>query len=120
MSMTLMTLIVASSPWGDAYRHLWETPIRIGAGHYALELSVHAWVNEGLMALFFLLVGLELKREILVGELASLRHAALPVMGAIGGMLAPAVIYLLLNPSGPEHAGWGIPMATDIAFAVGF
>jgi NhaA family Na+:H+ antiporter len=119
MSMTFMTLIVASSPWGDAYRHLWETPVRLGIGHYAIGLSLHAWVNEGLMALFFLLVGLELKREIMVGELASLRNAALPVMGAIGGMLVPAFIYLLLNPSGPAHAGWGIPMATDIAFAIG-
>ncbi len=119
MTMTLVTLIVANSPWGDAFRHFWEIPIRIGAGRYALELSLHAWVNEGLMALFFLLVGLELKREIMVGELASLRHAALPVMGAIGGMLAPALIYLSLNPTGPAHAGWGIPMATDIAFAVG-
>lgn len=119
MVMTLLTLIVASSPWGDAYRHLWETPLRIGIGHESLAMSLHAWVNEGLMALFFLLVGLELKREIMVGELASLRNAALPVAGAIGGMLAPAVIYYLFNPSGEASAGWGVPMATDIAFAVG-
>ncbi len=119
MGMTLLTLIVASSPWGDAYRHLWETPVRIGIGRENMEMSLHAWVNEGLMALFFLLVGLELKREILVGELASLRNAALPVAGAIGGMLVPAIIYYLFNPSGNALAGWGIPMATDIAFAVG-
>lgn len=119
MGMTLLTLIVASSPWGDAYRHLWETPFRVGLGLRTLEMSLHAWVNEGLMALFFLLVGLELKREIMVGELASLRNAALPVAGAVGGMLAPAGIYLLFNPSGPAAAGWGVPMATDIAFAVG-
>jgi len=119
MGTTLLTLIVASSPWGDAYRHLWETPVRVGIGLQNIEMSLHAWVNEGLMALFFLFVGLELKREIMVGELASLRNAALPVAGAIGGMLAPAVIYLLLNSSGPAKAGWGIPMATDIAFAVG-
>jgi len=119
MGMTFLTLIVASSPWGDAYRHLWETSVRFGMGSQNLEMSLHAWVNEGLMALFFLLVGLELKREIMVGELASLRNAALPVAGAIGGMLAPAGIYLLVNSSGPAHAGWGIPMATDIAFAVG-
>jgi Na+:H+ antiporter, NhaA family len=87
ISITLLTLIVASSPWGNAYRHLWETPVRIGIGLHTMELSLHAWVNEGLMALFFLLVGLELKREIMVGELASLRNAALPVAGAIGGML---------------------------------
>jgi NhaA family Na+:H+ antiporter len=119
MGMTLLTLIVASSPWGDAYRHLWETPVRFGISLHNMEMSLHAWVNEGLMALFFLLVGLELKREIMVGELASLRNAALPVAGAIGGMLAPAFIYFLFNPSGLAKAGWGIPMATDIAFAVG-
>jgi Na+:H+ antiporter, NhaA family len=119
MGMTLVTMIVASSPWGDAYRHLWETPVRIGIGSLNMELSFHVWVNEGLMALFFLLVGLELKREIMVGELATLRNAALPVAGAIGGMLMPAVIYHFFNPAGPAAAGWGIPMATDIAFAVG-
>jgi len=119
MCMTLLTLIVASSPWGDPYRHLWEIPIRIGAGSYNIEMSLHVWVNEGLMTLFFLLVGLELKREIMVGELASLRNAALPVAGALGGMLTPALIYFLLNPSGPASAGWGVPMATDIAFSVG-
>lgn len=119
MGITLLTLIVASSPWGDTYRHLWETPVRIGIGLENFEMSLHAWVNEGLMALFFLLVGLELKREIMVGELASLRNAALPVAGAIGGMLAPALIYFLFNSSGPAKAGWGIPMATDIAFSVG-
>ncbi len=119
MVMTLLTLIVASSPWGDAYRHLWDTPVRIGIGPENLEMSLHVWVNEGLMALFFLLVGLELKREIMVGELATLRRAALPVAGAIGGMLAPALIYFLINASGPAKAGWGVPMATDIAFSVG-
>lgn len=119
VSMTLLTLVAASSPWGDDYRHLWETPVRIGVGFHTMEMSLHAWVNEGLMALFFLLVGLELKREIMVGELASLRNAVLPVAGAIGGMFAPAVIYFLFNPSGPASSGWGVPMATDIAFAVG-
>ncbi len=117
--MTLLTLAVASSPWGDAYRHLWETPIGIDIGPHAVKMPLHVWVNEGLMALFFLLVGLELKREIMVGELASLRNAALPVAGALGGMLAPALIYFLLNRSGPASAGWGVPMATDIAFSVG-
>ena len=82
-------------------------------------MTLHAFVNEGLMTLFFLVVGLELKREIMVGELSSFRDATLPVMAALGGMIAPAVIYYAFNPSGPEAAGWGIPMATDIAFAVG-
>lgn len=119
MCMTLVTLIVASSPWGDAFRHAWETPIGIGIGSHIMKMSLHVWVNEGLMALFFLLVGLELKREVMVGELASLSNAALPVAGALGGMLAPAVIYFLFNHSGPASAGWGVPMATDIAFSVG-
>ena len=116
---TLLTLILASSPWGEAYRHIWETPLHIGAGFHTIEMSLHAWVNEGLMTLFFLLVGLELKREILVGELASLRNAALPVAGALGGMIMPALIYFFFNSSGTGAAGWGVPMATDIAFAVG-
>jgi len=119
MAMTLLTFAVASSPWGEAWRHLWETPFRVEIGLYTVGMSIHAWVNEGLMALFFLLVGLELKREIMVGELASLRNAALPVAGAIGGMLAPAAIYILFNPSAPARMGWGVPIATDIAFAVG-
>lgn len=116
---TVLTLILASSPWGEAYRHIWETSLHVGVGFYTVKMSVHAWVNEGLMTLFFLLVGLELKREILVGELASLRNAALPVAGALGGMILPALIYFLFNSSGTGAAGWGIPMATDIAFAVG-
>jgi NhaA family Na+:H+ antiporter len=119
MVMTLLTIIIASSRLGDAYRHIWETPVRFGMGLMNLEMSLHSWVNEGLMALFFLVIGLELKREILVGELASLRLAALPVAGALGGMLVPALIYVAFNPSGPPAAGWGIPMATDIAFSIG-
>jgi len=119
MAMTLLTFTIASSPWGEAWRHLWETPFRVEIGPYTMGMSIHGWVNEGLMALFFLLVGLELKREIMVGELASLRNAALPVAGAIGGMLAPAAVYLIFNPSAPARMGWGVPIATDIAFAVG-
>lgn len=119
MGTTLLTLIIASSPWGEAFRHIWETPLRFGFGFHTIEMSLHKWINEGLMTLFFLLVGLELKREILVGELNSLRSAALPVAGAIGGALVPALIYLLVTPAGEASAGWGIPMATDIAFAVG-
>jgi Na+:H+ antiporter, NhaA family len=116
---TLVALILANSMWGDYVRHLWEQPLHIGIGAWQLKLSLHSWINEGLMTFFFLLVGLELKRQILVGELASFRDALLPAAAAIGGMLMPALIYYVLNPDGPTARGWGIPTATDIAFAVG-
>lgn len=119
MGTTLLTLFIANSPWGPAFHYFWEQPFQIRVGSWQLPLTLHHLVNDGLMALFFLLVGLELKREILVGELASLKDAALPVVAAIGGMLVPALIYQAFNPQGPAAPGWGIPMATDIAFAVG-
>ena len=119
MGATVVALVLANSMWGDHVRHLWEQPLHIGIGAWQLKLSLHSWINEGLMTLFFLLVGLELKREILVGELASFRDALLPVVAAIGGMLIPALIYYGLNPDGPTVQGWGIPTATDIAFSVG-
>jgi len=93
--------------------------ITIGPGDHALALTVHQWINDALMAVFFLLVGLEIKREALAGELASPRHAALPIAGAIGGMVVPAFIYVLTNGGGMASRGWAIPMATDIAFALG-
>lgn len=117
---TVITLLLANSPWGHSIHQFWEQPLVITmGGYFALEKSLHHWVNDGLMVLFFLLVGLELKREILVGELSSPRDAALPVIAAIGGMVCPALIYSGFNPQQPQLAGWGIPMATDIAFAVG-
>ncbi|MBN1662573.1 MAG: Na+/H+ antiporter NhaA, partial [Deltaproteobacteria bacterium] len=119
MGATAATLMIAHTAWGEWFRHLWETTFYIGVPAWGLELTLHQWINEGLMTLFFLVVGLELKREILVGELADLRHALLPVAGALGGMMVPAVIYHFFNPDGPASAGWGVPMATDIAFAVG-
>jgi Na+:H+ antiporter, NhaA family len=119
MGTTVVALIFANSTWGNYVHHLWEQPLHIGIGTRQLKLSLHSWINDGLMALFFLLVGLELKREILVGELASLRDALLPVVAAIGGMVMPALIYYVLNPEKPAAHGWGIPTATDIAFAVG-
>jgi len=119
MGTTVAALILSNSMWGDYARHFWEQPLHIGIGTWQLKLSLHSWINDGLMTLFFLLVGLELKREILVGELASLRDASLPVVAAIGGMIMPALIYHVLNADGPTAQGWGIPIATDIAFAVG-
>ena len=119
LACTAVALLLANSPWADAYHHFWETPITIGAPEFGLTLSLHHWVNDGLMAVFFFLVGLEIKREVLVGELASRRSAALPVAAALGGMLVPAALYASVNLGGPGAAGWGVPMATDIAFALG-
>ncbi|MDX1623597.1 MAG: Na+/H+ antiporter NhaA [Gemmatimonadota bacterium] len=112
-------LVWANSPWAPSYVQLWETHFVIGAGDLVLDKSLHHWINDGLMAVFFFVVGLEIKREVLVGELASPKKAALSVAAAAGGVLAPAGIYALLNAGGEGAAGWGIPMATDIAFALG-
>ncbi len=112
-------LVWANSPWGDSYAHFWHTKLAIGFGEYSFKLSLEHWVNDGLMVIFFLLVGLEIKREILIGELASVRRASLPIAAAIGGMVVPAGIFIAINFNKPGMHGWGIPMATDIAFAVG-
>jgi NhaA family Na+:H+ antiporter len=112
-------LVVANSGSAAAYHQLLATRIDIGAGGHALSLTLHQWINDGLMAVFFLLVGLEIKREALAGELASPRQAALPIAAAAGGMVVPACIYLLTNGGGIASRGWAIPMATDIAFALG-
>ncbi len=116
---TIAALVWANSPWSESYHHLWETPVTIGFGSMALSKVLHHWINDGLMAVFFLIVGLEIKREILVGELASMKKAILPIVAAIGGMVVPALIYAVFNHGQPTARGWGIPMATDIAFAVG-
>jgi Na+:H+ antiporter, NhaA family len=115
----LAALVIANSPFAAAYEHLWEIPLTLGIVHHELALSLHDWINDGLMAVFFLLVGLEIKRELLAGELSSVRQAALPIACAIGGMIVPAVIYLMFNWGDEGAHGWGIPMATDIAFALG-
>ncbi|MBC8087169.1 MAG: Na+/H+ antiporter NhaA [Phycisphaerae bacterium] len=116
---TAVALGWANSPWADSYHHFWELPFTIGVPGFALTLALHAWVNDGLMAIFFLLVGLEIKREVLVGELATRRTAALPVAAALGGMIVPAALYAAVNANGAGAVGWGVPMATDIAFALG-
>jgi NhaA family Na+:H+ antiporter len=112
-------LYLANSQWNTSYHHLLEMPLTIGVEGFQLSKSLHHWINDGLMALFFFVVGLELKREILVGELADPKQAMLPIIAAIGGMLMPALIYISINPQGHTFDGWGIPMATDIAFALG-
>ena len=114
-----VALAWANSPWNEAYFALTEFPMSIAAGDFVLEKHLVHWVNDLLMALFFFLVGLEIKRELLVGELAGWQQAALPAAAAIGGMAAPALIYAAFNWGGGGSPGWGIPMATDIAFAVG-
>jgi NhaA family Na+:H+ antiporter len=116
---TVLALLWANSPWAASYDHLWHTNLSFGFAGKSLSEPLHFWINDGLMAVFFLLVGLEIKRETLVGELASFRKAALPIAAAIGGMLVPSAIYVLFNHGGSGASGWGIPMATDIAFALG-
>ena len=116
---TLIALFWANSPWAESYFHLWESPISISIGSFSFSNDLHHWINDGLMVVFFFVVGLEIKREVLVGELSSPRLATLPIVAAIGGMIVPAVIYVAFNSHGPARAGWAIPMATDIAFALG-
>ncbi|HEX8914023.1 MAG TPA: Na+/H+ antiporter NhaA [Humisphaera sp.] len=109
----------ANSPWAHGYHDLWHTKLSVGYGGRGFAMSLEHWVNDGLMVVFFLLVGLEIKRELLLGELASPRRAALPIAAAVGGMVVPAAVFAAFNAGGPGAHGWGIPMATDIAFAVG-
>jgi NhaA family Na+:H+ antiporter len=119
IACAVIALVWANSPWSESYFALWEAPVTIGGAALGLTETLHHWINDGLMAVFFFLVGLEIKRELLIGELASVKQAALPIAAAIGGMLVPAALYALLNAGGVGAAGWGIPMATDIAFALG-
>ncbi|MES3033012.1 MAG: Na+/H+ antiporter NhaA [Gemmatimonadota bacterium] len=110
---------IANSQWHAPVEAFWETPLTIGFGASRFELSLRAWISDGLMAIFFLLVGLEIKSEMLVGELSTVRSASLPLAAALGGMLVPALIYTALNRGTAGAPGWGIPTATDIAFALG-
>ncbi len=119
LAAAVVAIAWANSPWAGAYHHLWETPLALTIGAAEWRATLHYLVNDGLMAVFFFVVGLEIKREVLAGELSSARGAALPLVAALGGMIVPAGIYALLNARGVGAPGWGIPMATDIAFALG-
>jgi NhaA family Na+:H+ antiporter len=115
LAAAVVALLWANSPWHDSYHHLWEMELTLSR----LNLPVHAWINDLLMAIFFFLVGMEIKHEIVHGELADMRRAAFPIFGALGGMIVPALLFAALNRGHDGHHGWGIPMATDIAFSLG-
>jgi len=115
----VIAMIWANTAWHDSYHHLWEYNISIYVGDYGINKTLHEWINDGLMAMFFFVIGLELKREIMAGELSDMGKAMLPLIAAFGGMVLPALIYFIFNPTGSTSYGWGIPMATDIAFALG-
>jgi NhaA family Na+:H+ antiporter len=116
---TTIALILANSPLAESYGNLLHTQITLSVGNWTLDQTLHHWINDGLMALFFFVIGLEIKREVLVGDLSDVQAATLPILAAIGGMVVPAIFYAAINLGGPTAQGWGIPMATDIAFAVG-
>jgi Na+:H+ antiporter, NhaA family len=118
LAATLVALITANSPFGDHYERIWSTRIGVEVGGLSLSEDLRHWINDGLMAIFFFVVGLEIKRELIAGELRTARRAALPAIAALGGMVVPALIYVAFNAGGAVQ-GWGVPMATDIAFAVG-
>jgi NhaA family Na+:H+ antiporter len=119
MVAAVVALLWANSPIASSYFSLWDTRLTIGIGDWVLSKNLLHWINDGLMAIFFLVVGLEIKREVLVGELASARRATLPIAAALGGALVPALVFLLIVGSGEGARGWAVPMATDIAFALG-
>lgn len=119
MACALIALVIANTALLHSYEHILHLPVGFSIGEWGLEKTLHHWINDGLMALFFFVVGLEIKREILVGELSDPKQASLPIIAAFGGMVIPALCYFAINPEGDAAIGWGIPMATDIAFAVG-
>jgi NhaA family Na+:H+ antiporter len=114
-----LALAFANSPWRVAYAELWHTPLGVRVGRFAFERDLHFWINDGVMTIFFFVVGLEIRQELHQGELSDARRAALPLIAAVGGMLAPAAIFAAINAGHGSLRGWGVPMATDIAFAVG-
>ncbi|HLI62530.1 MAG TPA: Na+/H+ antiporter NhaA, partial [Terriglobales bacterium] len=115
LAAAVAALVWANSPWQESYHHVWEMQLTLSR----LQLPVHAWINDALMAIFFFLVGMEIKHEIVHGELSDLRRAALPIFGALGGMIVPALLFVALNYGRAGQHGWGVPMATDIAFSLG-
>ena len=119
MACAVLALIFANTALHHSYEQVLHTPMAISIGEWKLEYSLHHWINDGLMWLFFFLVGLEIKREVLVGQLSEFRQALLPIIAAIGGMVVPALLYYALNTEGIGVRGWGVPMATDIAFSIG-
>jgi len=119
LAATAAALVLANSRWSGLYFDLLHTEVGVAWGSAIFSLSVHHWINDLLMVLFFFVVGLEIKRELVAGQLSTVKKAVVPVAAALGGMIAPALLYAWLNPSGDAAAGWGIPMATDIAFALG-
>ncbi len=120
MVCAAVALVAANSPLAGGFAEFWQTKLSLGIGAgFKLDKPFLLWINDGLMAVFFVLVGLEIKREVLLGELSSAKKAALPLVAALGGMVVPALIFRVLNPAEPSARGWGIPMATDIAFALG-
>ena len=115
---TMLALVLSNSPVGEAFAAFWHQDLSVMLGGWRFGMSLQHWVNDGLLTIFFLVVGLEIKRELTVGHLASRRSAALPIAAAVGGMVVPAVLYLLVSPAGPQSRGWAVPMATDTAFAI--
>jgi Na+:H+ antiporter, NhaA family len=119
LASTIVALIWSNSPWQHSYHSLLETKLTIGFGSFVVSENRHHWINDGLMSLFFFMVGLEIKREFLVGELSSLRRAAFPFIGALGGLIVPAIIYISIAGDAQFSRGWAIPISTDIAFTLG-
>jgi NhaA family Na+:H+ antiporter len=119
LGCTIISLVIANSGWGEGYAHFWHQHLNLSFAGLKLDYSIEHWINDGLMAVFFLLVGLEIEREIYIGELSDIKNATLPIASAVGGMVIPAALYLMVNWGTPTQSGFGIPMATDIAFALG-
>ena len=114
----IIAILWVNSPWADSYHRVWDTKLSVGFSNFIFNQPLHIWINDGLMAIFFFVIGLELKREFMAGELSTFKKASLPMMAALGGMLVPALIYFMINKGLDSEHGWGIPMATDIAFAL--